>query len=174
VSLDESADNSADDNQGERTMHQNAELIHRFYTALQQRDAAGMKACYHRDVLFHDPAFGDLQGDRARAMWAMLCKNGKDIKVEFRDISADEHRGAAHWEAYYTFSATGKSVHNIIDARFEFRDGLIIKHIDTFDFHRWAGQALGLVGRLLGGTSFLQNTFNGKANKLLDNFIATQ
>jgi ketosteroid isomerase-like protein len=158
---------------GEFEMHKNAELIQRFYTALQNKDAAGMQACYHKNVHFYDPAFRDLNGDRARAMWAMLCRNGKDLRVEFRDVNADDQNGAAHWDAYYTFSATGKKVHNSIDARFEFRDGLIVRHIDTFDFHRWAGQALGLVGRLLGGTSFLQNTFSGKANKLLDTYIAS-
>ena len=36
------------------------------------------------------------------------------------------------------------------------RDGLIVDHVDSFDFHRWAGQALGPSGRLLGGTSFLR------------------
>jgi hypothetical protein len=48
---------------------------------------------------------------------------------------------------------------------------LIVRHDGTFDFHRWAGQALGLGGRLLGGTEFLQRTFSKKANKLLDDYI---
>lgn len=155
-------------------MHQNVELINRFYAALQNKNAAGMRACYHPNVHFFDPAFRDLYGDRAHAMWAMLCQNGKDLKVEFRDVQADDASGSAHWDAWYTFSATGKKVHNSIDARFEFRDGLIVRHTDTFDFHRWAGQALGLVGRVLGGTSFLHNTFSRKANKLLDGYIETQ
>lgn len=155
-------------------MHKNAELISRFYSSLQRKDAAGMRACYHKDVHFFDHAFGDLHGERAGAMWAMLCQNGRDLKVEFRDVQADDRSGSAHWDAYYTFSATGKKVHNSVDARFEFRDGLIVRHTDTFDFHRWAGQALGLMGRVLGGTSFLQNKFSGKANKLLDGYVEGQ
>jgi hypothetical protein len=39
---------------------------------------------------------------------------------------------------------------NDIRAQFEFRDGLILHHRDTFDLHRWLSQALGLTGKLLG------------------------
>lgn len=153
-------------------MHKNTELITRFYSAFQKRDAAGMAACYHKDVAFSDNAFGQLQGDRARAMWTMLCQNGKDLKLEFRDVRADDKSGSAHWEAWYTFAATGRKVHNIIEARFEFRDGLISRHDDTFDFHRWAGQALGAMGKLLGGTGFIQNKVRTMALKRLDEFQA--
>lgn len=78
----------------------------------------------------------------------------------------------AHWEAWYTFSATGKKVHNVIDASFEFRDGKIIRHTDHFDFHRWAGQALGLPGKLLGGMAFMQNKIRAMGAKGLDEYLA--
>jgi ketosteroid isomerase-like protein len=153
-------------------VHPNEELIARFYSALGRRDAAEMGACYHADVTFSDPAFPDLHGDRARAMWAMLAERGSDLTVEFSGVTADDATGAAHWEARYTFSMTGKKVHNVIDARFAFRDGLIFTHTDTFDFHRWAGQALGVSGKLLGGTSFLQKKVQSTGAKALDAFIA--
>ena len=38
---------------------------------------------------------------------------------------------------------TGRPVHNIIDAQFTFRDGLIVTHIDTFNLWRWSRMALG-------------------------------
>lgn len=153
-------------------VHANEALIQRFYSSFQKRDAAGMAACYHPQVRFSDPAFPDLEGDRARAMWAMLCARGKDLRVEFRDVRADDRGGTAHWEAWYTFSVTGRKVHNTIDAQFEFRDGLIGRHVDRFDFHRWAGQALGLPGRLLGGTALIRNKVRATAARGLDDFIA--
>jgi ketosteroid isomerase-like protein len=153
-------------------MHPNAALIQRFYTAFQQRDAEGMCACYHRDVVFEDDAFGTLRGDEARDMWRMLCARGTDLKVEFRDVEATEAGGSAHWDAWYTFATTGKPVHNVIDATFGFRDGLIAEHHDRFDFHRWAGQALGTAGKLLGGFSFFHRAFTGKARGLLDSYRA--
>lgn len=151
-------------------MHPNAELITRFYQAFQKRDAAAMAACYHRDIRFSDPAFPDLRGAQAGAMWKMLCARGKDLRLEFRDVRADDKSGSAHWEAWYSFSATGRQVHNIIDAEFEFRDGLIARHTDRFDFHRWAGQALGPAGKLLGGFGFLQTKVQKMAAKGLAEF----
>jgi ketosteroid isomerase-like protein len=153
-------------------MSANEEIIRRFYTAFQQRDAATMAACYAPDVQFSDPVFTDLRGAAAGTMWKMLCERGKDLKIEFRDVRADAAGGSAHWEAWYTFSATGRKVHNIIDASFEFRDGKIVKHTDRFDLHRWAGLALGLPGTLLGWTPFLQNKIRAMARKGLDDYTA--
>ena len=39
--------------------------------------------------------------------------------------------------ATYTFSATGRTVVNRIRARFDFRDGKIVRHVDSFDLWRW-------------------------------------
>jgi ketosteroid isomerase-like protein len=155
----------------EKHMHANAELITRFYTAFQKRDAQAMVACYHPDIAFSDPVFQDLKGLRAKAMWLLLCERGKDLRIEFSNVSADDRLGAAHWEAWYTFGTTGRKVHNVIDARFEFADGLIRRHTDTFDLHRWAGQALGWSGRLLGGTAFMQAQIRSGAVKGLDAFL---
>lgn len=151
-------------------MHPNEQLIRSFYSALQKRDGDSMAACYHPEVRFSDPVFTDLKGARAGAMWKMLCERGKDLKIEFRDVRADDRTGSAHWEAWYSFSATGRNVHNVIDATFEFRDGKIVRHTDCFDLRRWAGQALGLTGRLLGGTALLQNKVRAMAAKALETY----
>lgn len=146
------------------------QLIETFYTALNNRDAATMASCYHDDVVFEDPGFGQLKGDRAKKMWYMLCKNARNFKVEFSDVTADTSTGSAHWEAWYDFSKTGRSVHNKIDAQFEFKDGKIIKHTDHFNLHRWASQAIGWKGKLLGGTGFFKKNLQKQTNRLLDKF----
>jgi len=61
-------------------------------------------------------------------------------------------------------------VHDVIDAAFRFRDGLVLWHVDTFDFHRWAAQALGLTGRLLGGTGLLRRRVQRTAASALGRF----
>ena len=152
-------------------MHRNAELIRRFYTSFGSRDHRGMAACYHPAVKFSDEIFTDLEGTRAEAMWQMLCERAKDLKVEVRDIEADNSAGRAHWEAWYTFSATGRRVHNRIDARFEFRDGKIFRHRDSFDFWAWSSQALGLTGRLLGWSSVVKNRVRSQAAGSLAAFL---
>lgn len=153
-------------------MHPNAELITRFYEAFQRRDAEAMAACYHPDVEFTDEVFVGLRGERASGMWAMLCERGKDLRIEFRDVRADDTTGSAHWDAYYTFSTTGRSVVNHVDAELEFRDGKIVRHRDRFDFHAWAGQALGPLGKLLGWTDFLRNKVRRQGAQGLDAWMA--
>ncbi|HEX2079092.1 MAG TPA: nuclear transport factor 2 family protein [Longimicrobium sp.] len=152
-------------------MHPNAALIHRFYDSFAARDAAGMKACYHPDVVFHDPAFGELRGEEAGAMWAMLCGRAKDLQVTSSDVHADDARGRARWEARYTFAQTGRPVLNRIDAEFEFRDGLIVRHTDRFGFWRWARQALGPAGLLLGWTPLIRNRVRATARRGLEKYM---
>ena len=44
---------------------------------------------------------------------------------------------------------------NEIDATFVFAEGRIFRHVDRYDLRRWAAQALGPLGRVLGGTPLL-------------------
>jgi ketosteroid isomerase-like protein len=153
-------------------MHPNAALLQRFYEAFQRKDAETMAACYHPHAEFSDPAFPGLQGKKPGHMWRMLCERGKDLQLVFSDISADDHNGSARWVANYSFSATGRKVENRIQASFEFKDGLIYRHRDHFDFWRWSSQALGFPGKLLGWSRFLQNKVSARARKQLDAYIA--
>ncbi len=152
-------------------MHPNAALIDRFYQAFARRDAAAMGACYHPAVRFHDPVFRWLEGDRARAMWAMLCERGQDLVIEHSAVEADDATGRAHWDARYTFSQTGRKVLNRIDAAFRFDGGLIVEHVDTFGLYRWARQALGPVGAVLGWTPMVQGAIRKKAATGLDAYL---
>jgi ketosteroid isomerase-like protein len=153
-------------------MHPNAELLTRFYAAFARRDAEAMAACYAPDVVFSDPVFPKLEGVQAGNMWRMLCAAGKDLRVEASGIEADDTTGRAHWDAWYTFSATGRSVHNIIDARFEFANGLIRRHTDTFDLWRWSRLALGPSGLFLGWSPLVQNTIRDRARRGLEKWTA--
>lgn len=149
------------------------ELIKTFYTAFNNLDSDTMVACYHKNIVFEDPAFGILKGVHAGNMWHMLCeaqKNATDFKVTFSGINAEDLKGNVKWEAHYTFSKTKRKVHNVISAEFEFKDGKIIKHTDYFNLRTWAQQALGFKGYLLGGTLFFKNKLNHQTNSLLAKF----
>jgi ketosteroid isomerase-like protein len=148
-------------------MHSNESLIKEFYTAFQKRDAAAMAACYHPDIVFNDAVFVNLRGADAGKMWRMLLERGKDLRVEFSHVNANDKTGTAHWDAYYTFGRTGNKVHNSIDASFRFQDGKIIEHRDHFDFWRWSRQALGVSGLLLGWTPFLQKKVQAQSAETL-------
>jgi ketosteroid isomerase-like protein len=148
------------------------DLIESFYRAFAALDAEAMAACYHDEVRFEDPAFGPLQGEQARSMWRMLCQSqqGKAFVVTYSDIRTEGERGWAHWEARYEFG--GRPVHNRIEASFVFQDGKIIEHTDRFDLYRWARQALGFQGWLLGWPPFYRKQLQGKTNGRLKKFEA--
>jgi ketosteroid isomerase-like protein len=137
-------------------MHPNEQLLHDFYSAFAEKDGPAMAGAYRDDAFFSDPVFPDLDANGVRAMWQMLCERGKDLHIEYAHVHADDSNGSVHWEAWYTFEATGRKVHNIIDATFTFRDGKILRHQDDFEFWRWSKEALGVPGYLLGWTPLLQ------------------
>lgn len=155
-------------------MHQNADLIQKFYTSFEAREADGMNACYHAEVTFSDPAFGTLKGQEASSMWRMLCERGRDLKIQFGNLHADDEKGSAHWEAWYTFSKSGRHVHNIIEASFSFQEGKIIRHTDRFNLWRWSSMALGPLGTFLGWTPLVQSAIRREARRGLEHFIEKQ
>jgi ketosteroid isomerase-like protein len=167
---------------GDRPMT-HSELITHLYAAFARLDADAMQACYAADASFDDPAFSLRGAARIGAMWRMLAegvkaeraRSGRDVwQLDVSGIEADGTAGRAHWEARYCFSATGRLVHNVIDARFGFRDGLIATHRDSFDFWRWSRQALGTPGLLLGWSPMLRNKVRARAAGNLAAFMRRQ
>ena len=145
-------------------MNPNQQLIEEFYAGLASGHADTMASCYHENIRFQDPAFGVLHGKDVSDMWHMLIEKSKgNLKIEFSDVKADQHSGSAKWMATYNFSKTNRTVINMVDASFEFRDGLIIRHDDNFDLHTWSAQALGLPGKLFGWTGFFQKKIRQQA-----------
>jgi len=126
-----------------------------------------MGDCYHPQAHFSDPVFPDLDTKGVRAMWKMLLTSGTDLKLEFKVLEENANGGKVHWDAHYTFSRTGRKVHNSIDATFTLKDGLIIDHKDHFSFWRWSRQALGTTGMILGWTPIVRNKVRTLAAKNL-------
>jgi hypothetical protein len=153
-------------------MSTNELLITQFYEAFRQKNYKSMQQAYNPDAVFSDPVFRNLSSREVQAMWQMLITSGSDLKIVFSNVKADERTGSCHWEAWYTFTSTGRKVHNIIDATFEFKDGKIIRHTDHFNFWRWSRQALGMSGLLLGWTPIVLNKVRTTARKRLESFMA--
>jgi uncharacterized protein len=149
-------------------------LIESFYAAFAERDGAGMEACYTPDVRFSDPVFTELHGAEAGAMWRMLTERATDLRVELLEREAEDGQGSARWRATYTFTQTGRPVGNDVRASLRFADGLIAEHVDDFDFYRWARQALGPTGLLLGWTPLIRSAVRRRARAGLEEFLARE
>jgi hypothetical protein len=150
--------------------------IERFYAAFARLDGEAMQACYADGARFEDEAF-TLQGPREiGGMWRMLCEATKAKGLAHWKLEASAITdSSAHWEAHYLFSATGRLVHNKIDASFRFDpQGLITDHRDRFDFWAWSRQALGAPGLLLGWSPFLRHKVQAQAAANLKKFLAAK
>ena len=152
----------------------NAALISRFYSAVQTLNYEEMQNCYHAEAQFSDPVFGTLTADEVRAMWQMLLTRSQDLQVAFSNISATPSTGKCRWDAWYTFSKTGRMVHNVIQSTFEFKEGKIFRQADVFSLWRWSRQALGVAGIFLGWSPWIQNEIKESARKSLNKFIQSK
>ena len=144
--------------------------IEALYAALDRHDGETAAACYTDDAVFEDPAFGRLTGGAVKDMWRMLAERSADLAVVLGDhgVAADGRTGWAHWSATYTFTTTGRTVQNEIDASYTFRDGLIAEQVDSFPLRRWGAQALGAKGAVLGLTPLLSRGVQKQARSNLD------
>ncbi len=149
-----------------------AAVVQRFYAAFAQRDHRSMAACYAPNAAFSDPVFPSLRGSTIGAMWRMLCERGTDLRVECGKVSCAGNRCRTTWNAWYTFSGTGRKVHNIVSASFVIDNGLIARHDDVFDLYRWSRQALGLEGVLLGWSPLMQRAIRSRAARQLGHYQA--
>ena len=153
-------------------MDKNKALIEQFYSALQNKKIVELQSLYAENAVFNDPVFSNLNAKRVRAMWEMLITSGKDMRIEFYNVSGNATGGTAQWDAYYTFSATGNKVVNRITAHFTIENGKIVKHTDSFSFYNWARQALGIPGLLFGWSSLIKAKIRKKAKKNLETFMS--
>lgn len=138
-------------------MKPNEQIIEEFYSGFAAANSDTMNSCYHPEVVFQDPVFGVLQSQDVRDMWEMLiAKSGGNIAIKFSNVVSVGNTGTTNWTADYVFSSTNRKVHNVVQAQFEFKDGLIFRHVDSFDLYAWSKQAMGLKGTLLGWTPFFK------------------
>lgn len=149
----------------------NKEFIIRFYSALQTLNYEEMQKAYHPEAQYTDPIFGTLNAMQVKAMWKMLLTTGQDLQVAFSNVHTTNNTGKCRWEAWYTFSKTGRFVHNVIWSSFEFKDGKIYRQYDSFSVWRWSRHALGVVGIFLGWSPWIQNEVRDGARENLKKFM---
>lgn len=149
----------------------NKEFIIRFYAALQTLNYEEMQKAYHPEAQYSDPIFGTLDYMQVKAMWQMLLTRSQDLQVAFSNVHATQTTGKCRWEAWYTFSKTGRFVHNVVRSTFEFKDGKIYRQRDSFSIWRWSRHALGVVGIFLGWSPWIQDEVKQGARENLKKFI---
>ena len=154
--------------------------IRRFYTAFADLDSTTMGQCYAPGATFRDPVFTLDGAQDIAGMWSMLCdgarREGRDVwDLQFRDVVVTGLSGAAHWDARYRFTATGRTVVNHVDASLRFDEaGRIVDHTDRFDFWAWSRQALGTTGLVAGWTPMLRSQVRSRARANLARYLGSR
>jgi uncharacterized protein len=115
-----------------------------------------------------------LRGTGPGDMWRMLLSRAPDLEVQVVETRGTETEGSASWIARYTFSRTGRRVNNHVTSLFAFRDGLIVRQVDSFGFWRWARDALGPLGVAFGWFPPLKWKIRRDAARALETFSAAR
>lgn len=149
------------------------DIANQFYGAFVQKDIATLDKLYHPDLQFSDPAFGSLTKAETIAMWSMLFGASDDLKVTFSFLEAKNDHARVAWVAKYSFGRNKRQVINRITADLIIEDQQIISHQDRFDLHKWARQALGLTGLILGWSGFFKTKLQRQTKQRLRKFMAT-
>ena len=92
--------------------HANKILLQRLFTSLDRHDRTTMAGCYDSAAKFTDIAFDLKNGKEIHAIWHMICEG--DIRTTFDVVHADDHTAEVNVIDDYTFSSTGRKVHNVI------------------------------------------------------------
>lgn len=147
-------------------------IADQFYTAFAKGDAETMTSLYAETIEFEDPVFGKLKGDQARVMWHMLLERSEgNLKIEYYIIETTQNTALVRWEARYSFSKTGRHIHNKITAHLTIENGKITTHKDVFNLWKWSQQALGFKGLLLGWTSFFRKKLQQQTRGMLEKYM---
>ncbi len=133
----------------------------RLYDSFARRDGAAMAALYAPDATFEDPVFR-LRGEDIGRMWIALTRRAKDFSISYTIAQAASDSGTVEWTARYLFGGRHPVV-NVVLSEIAFENGRIVRQVDRFDFPRWAAQALGTPGRLLGRFEWFRRAVSRKA-----------
>jgi hypothetical protein len=143
------------------TAAQTRDALTRFYDALARRDGETLASLYAPGATFEDPVF-QLRGAEIGRMWKGLLGRARDFSVTYTIAQAAPERGTVEWTARYLFGGR-RPVVNVILSELRFENGLVAEQRDAFDFPRWAAQALGAPGRLLGRFGWFRRSVARKA-----------
>ena len=127
-------------------MHPNAQLIDALLRGVRaprrRRDGRVLRARRHASAI----PCSTSPAAEVGAMWAMLCARGKDLRVEWRDVRADDRAGRRTGSRATPTPRPGARCTTSSTPTFTFRDGRIAAHVDRFDLWRWSRMALGAKG----------------------------
>lgn len=123
-----------------------ADVVRRFWIALQTGDARGAAHLLDDDVVWRNTGLPTLRGARAAATLTMLERRGVEVEVTIHHLAADGP--VVLTDRTDTIRVGRCSSTFAVQGTFEVRDGLIVRWEDHFN---WGEATLGTVRGSVGG-----------------------
>lgn len=124
-----------------------AALVARFFEAFGRGDAQQMAACYHSMSSYSNPVLPDLRGPLPGAMWSLALSRARSLRLDWQVVFADARKAQVRWCVRWSRGRRSLRLDGV--STLSIWDGGIVRQVDEFRFAQWAGQVLGLRGRLL-------------------------
>lgn len=155
-------------------MSKEAQIVKEFYKALSKGDYQKVNSLYHDDAKYRDEIF-DLRGKEINALWYTATRPEMNLIAHCKSLKVDGDRVTTDWNISYTIDTLNRKVELDETGVFQFQDGKIINHKDSYDFWSWCAQSLGFIGKALGWSQWLKNRVRNQAKKsVLSNMYAAQ
>lgn len=120
------------------------------FSALRDRDAAAVAACYDDDAVFSSPFFGDVRAAEVEALWRTVFAATRDRTLSFTIVDLGLTTARVEGIATFSLLGSGRSVTGRFNSALLIRDLRVVYHDDSFDAWAWACMAFGPTGHLLG------------------------
>ena len=137
-------------------------IVEQFYAALNAKDLLTLRSLYHPKAEYNDEIFS-LNYKEILALWYSSMQPEMELVAEVHSIDQQKESIVTHWTISYTIASINKRITLDEVGRFEFQDGLIIRHTDEYSFYRWCAQAFGVAGMLASWSKWLRKKVRNQA-----------
>jgi len=142
----------------------NTEKVKEFYEALSRNDYEALIRLYHPDATYTDELFS-FKGKEIHALWYAATRPAMKLEVECLAIEEVNDRVQTKWKMGYTLDVINSRIELEEIGIFVFEGEKIMEHSDEYNFREWCTQAFGIIGTLLGWSSWLRNRVRKQARK---------
>lgn len=151
-------------------MNANEELLHIFFRSLKSKNFIQLADCYAKNATFTNPVYISLNKTLTVAMFNMYIRNAENLRLDFKNITADHHSGSAEWLITYTTAKKNKVVIKYLKSHFTFKNEKIVKQVDDFNFYNYIRQIKGATGFMFGWARLYKTSVQNSAMKELIRF----
>ena len=138
-------------------MDQNEQTIIHFLDSFSKRDFEEMNRMYSDDIVFFDPKVGLLREGIAKKLWKYQYENVNNFSFSFGEvIQVDEEYYTCENIILYRHPQTKRKIKDKRKSYFRMENGKIVEQSDAFKFYAWNRQAFGIMGWVLGWSTFFQ------------------